>query len=187
MSCELKSENERSNEVMSSWTKSSVSLNKLHEIQKQLNYKSGLGFSVGESSSEGTSTQSDLAYDKFKKMNFFRASVIHNAYESVMYDDQTSGQLNQKEKAGIGYIRPENPKPSWLKNRIDKYKAKAGSESSVPKQSKRGYKKVKSVWVKVQPQRDLNGPHTKSKLNRSHNIFAHTLMDSHTGKTVKVI
>ncbi|KZV50638.1 hypothetical protein F511_25597 [Dorcoceras hygrometricum] len=45
-------------------------------------------------------TQPDLAYDKFKKMNFVKASVIHNAYESVKYDDQTSGQLNQKGKAG---------------------------------------------------------------------------------------
>ncbi|KZT76970.1 hypothetical protein F511_46007 [Dorcoceras hygrometricum] len=55
-SCEFKSENERLNEVMNSWTKSSVSLSKLHETQKPLNDKSGLGFSVGESSSEGTST-----------------------------------------------------------------------------------------------------------------------------------
>ncbi|KZV17417.1 splicing factor 3B subunit 1-like [Dorcoceras hygrometricum] len=186
-SSELKSENERLNKVMSSWTKSSVSLNKLHEIQKPLNDKSSLGFSVGERSSEGTSTQSDLAYDKFKTMNFVKASVIHNAYESVKYDDQTSGQLNQKGKSAIGYIRPENSKPSWLKNRLEKYKAKAGSKLSIPNQSRCGSKKVKSVWVKVQPQRDLNGPHTKPNLNRSHNISAHTLMDSHTRKTVKVI
>ncbi|KZV39182.1 hypothetical protein F511_16923 [Dorcoceras hygrometricum] len=98
MSCELKSENESLNEVMSSWTKSSVSLSKLHETQKPLNDKSGLGFNIEERSSDGTSTQSDLAYDKFKMMNFVKASVIHNAYESVKYDDQTSGQLNQKAK-----------------------------------------------------------------------------------------
>ncbi|KZV44001.1 hypothetical protein F511_13231 [Dorcoceras hygrometricum] len=147
-SCERKSENERLNEVMSSCTKSSVSLNKLHEIQKPLNDKSGLGFNVGESSFEGTSTQLDLAYDKFKKMNFVKASVIHNAYESVKYDEQTSGQLNQKGKAGIAYIRPENSKPSWLKNRLEKDKAKAGSKSSVPNQSRHGSNKVKSAWVK---------------------------------------
>ncbi|KZV39484.1 hypothetical protein F511_30287 [Dorcoceras hygrometricum] len=185
MSCEIKSENERLNEVMSSWKKSFVSLSKLHETQKPQNDKSGLGFCVGESSSEGTSTQSDLAYEKFKTMNFVKASVIHNAYESVKYDDQTSGKLNPKGKAGIGYIRPENSKPSWLKNIFDKDKAKAGSKSSVPNKSRRGSKKVKSVWVKFQPQRDLNGRNTKPKLNRSHNISAHTLMDSHTGKTVK--
>ncbi|KZV38117.1 microtubule-associated protein 70-4 [Dorcoceras hygrometricum] len=55
-SCELSSENEQLSQVMSSWTKSSVSLGKLHETQKPLNDKSGLGFSVGESSSGETST-----------------------------------------------------------------------------------------------------------------------------------
>ncbi|KZV28063.1 hypothetical protein F511_27127 [Dorcoceras hygrometricum] len=50
-SCELSSENERLSQVMSSSTKSSISLRKLHETQKPLNDKSGLGFSVGESSS----------------------------------------------------------------------------------------------------------------------------------------
>ncbi|KZV26675.1 hypothetical protein F511_33097 [Dorcoceras hygrometricum] len=109
ISCELKSENERLNEVMSSWTKSAVSLSKLHETQKPLNDKSGLGFCVGESSSEGTSTQSDLAYDKFKTMNFVKASVIHNAYESVKYDDQTSGQLNQKGKAVLAKVADPDP------------------------------------------------------------------------------
>ncbi|KZV26664.1 hypothetical protein F511_34754 [Dorcoceras hygrometricum] len=46
-SSELKAENERLNEVMSSWTKSSASLNKLHEAQKPLNDKTDLGFNVG--------------------------------------------------------------------------------------------------------------------------------------------
>ncbi|KZV24491.1 splicing factor 3B subunit 1-like [Dorcoceras hygrometricum] len=184
-SCELKSENERLNLVMSSWTQFSVSLSKLHETQKPLNDKSGLGFNVGESSSRETSTQSNLVYEKFKKMNFFKASVIHNNYESVKYDDQTSGQLNQKGKSGIVYIRPENSKPSWLKNRLDKEKARSGSMSSGPHQPRWSSTKVKSVWTKVQPRRDLNGPHTKPKLNRSHHIYAHTLMDFHTGKTVK--
>ncbi|KZV49918.1 hypothetical protein F511_41062 [Dorcoceras hygrometricum] len=119
-------------------------------------------------------------------MTFVKANVIHNAYESVNYDDQTFGQLNQKGKAGIGYIRPENSKRNWLKNSLEKDKAKAGSKSSAPNQSRRGSKTVKSVLVKIQPQRDLNGPHTKPKFNRSHNISAHNLMDSHTGKTVKI-
>ncbi|KZV22688.1 hypothetical protein F511_32821 [Dorcoceras hygrometricum] len=55
-----------------------------------------LSFSVGESSSGETSTQSDQAYDKFKKMNFVKASVIHDACESVKYDDQISPKLNHK-------------------------------------------------------------------------------------------
>ncbi|KZV19065.1 hypothetical protein F511_13981 [Dorcoceras hygrometricum] len=101
-------------------------LSKLHETQKTLNDKSGLGFCFGESSSEGTCIQSDLAVDKFNKMNFVKSSVIHNAYESVKYDDQTTGQLNHKGKTGIGYIKTENSKPSWLANRLENDKAKAG-------------------------------------------------------------
>ncbi|KZV55452.1 hypothetical protein F511_24346 [Dorcoceras hygrometricum] len=133
---------------MSSWTKSSVSLGKLHETQKPLNDKSGLGFNVGESSSGETSTQSDLADGKFKKMNFFKANVTHDTCESVKYNDHISPKLNYKGKASIGYTRPENNKPSWLKNILDKDKAKARSKSSVPNhdQRRRGSTKAKSVW-----------------------------------------
>ncbi|KZV32173.1 microtubule-associated protein 70-4 [Dorcoceras hygrometricum] len=186
-SCELSSKNERLSQVMSSWSKSFVSLGKMHETQKPLNDKSGLGFSFGESSSEGTSIQSHLAGDKFKKMNFVKASVIHDAYEWVKYDDQTTGQLNHKGKTCIGYIKPENSKPSWLTNILEKEKAKVGPKSSVPNQLRRGSTKAKSVWIKVQPKRDLNGQNTKPKLNRSHKISAQTLVDIHTGKTVKLI
>ncbi|KZV56631.1 myosin-11-like [Dorcoceras hygrometricum] len=45
-------------------------------------------FSFVESISEETCTKSDLADDKFKKINFVKASVIHDVYESVKYDDQ---------------------------------------------------------------------------------------------------
>ncbi|KZV49276.1 hypothetical protein F511_39508 [Dorcoceras hygrometricum] len=78
--------------MMSSWTKSSVSLGKLHETQKPLNDKSGLGFIVGESSSGETSTQSDLAYDKFKKMNFVKASVTHDA--CFIVGESSSGETS---------------------------------------------------------------------------------------------
>ncbi|KZV36824.1 hypothetical protein F511_03548 [Dorcoceras hygrometricum] len=120
-------------------------------------------------------------------MNFVKASMIHDTCESIRYNDQISGQLNQKGKAGIGYVRPENSKSSWLKNRLDKEKEKAGSKSFVQNQHRRGSRKVKSEWRKIQPRRNLNGQNTKPKLNRSHHIPAHTLMDFHTGKTVKVI
>ncbi|KZV36693.1 Acyl-CoA oxidase 1 [Dorcoceras hygrometricum] len=120
-------------------------------------------------------------------MGFVKASVIHDPCESVQYDDQILELLNKKGKAGIGYDRPESPKSGWLKNRLDNEKAKAGSKSFVQKQQRRSSKKVKSEWKKVRPRRDLNGRNIKPKLDRSHNIFAQTLMDYHTGKTVKVI
>ncbi|KZV27821.1 emp24/gp25L/p24 family of membrane trafficking protein (ISS) [Dorcoceras hygrometricum] len=164
---------------------SSVSLRKLHETHKPLDDKSGLGFSFGERRSEETCTQSDLAGDKFKKMNFVKVSVIHDVCESVKYDDQFTGQLNHKGKNSICYIKPENCKPSWLTNRLEKDKAKAVPNSSVPNQQRRGSTKAK--WVKVQPKRDLNGQSTKPKLIRSHKNLARTLVDIHTGITVNVI
>ncbi|KZV43887.1 hypothetical protein F511_14604 [Dorcoceras hygrometricum] len=179
---------------MSSWTKSFVSLGKLHETQKPLNYKTGLGFSVGESSSEGTSTQSDLAdgkfknmnfvkanvtHDtclrttqsdladgKFKNMNFVKANVTHDTCESVKYDDQYTGQLNYKGEAGTGYTRSENNKLSWLKNSLDKDKAKAGYKSSVPNQRRRGSTKAKSVWAKPA----LDTPHKNAQADLTGNI-----------------
>ncbi|KZV25123.1 hypothetical protein F511_27438 [Dorcoceras hygrometricum] len=95
-SSELKAENERLNEVMSSWTKSSVSLSRLHESQKPFNDKSGLGFNNGANSCGETSAQSQSVYDKFKKMSFVKASVIYDCCESMTYNDQNSSQLNQK-------------------------------------------------------------------------------------------
>ncbi|KZV19266.1 hypothetical protein F511_21188 [Dorcoceras hygrometricum] len=87
-------------------------------------------------SSEGeTSTQSQLVYDKFNKMSFVKANVIYDCCESMKYDEQNSSQLNQKGKAGIGYSKPENSKPCWLKNKLDKDEAKAGRKTFVPNQS----------------------------------------------------
>ncbi|KZT76840.1 hypothetical protein F511_46137 [Dorcoceras hygrometricum] len=157
---------------MSSWTQSSVSQDKLCEIQKPANDRTGLGFDASESSAGETSTQSYLAYDKLKKMSFVKASMTPDTCESVRYDDQSSSKLNQKGKDGIGFLKPENSKPSWLKKRLDKDKAKAGSKSFVSHQPRRSSKKAKSVWRKVQSRRDLNGQNVKPTLNRSHNISA---------------
>ncbi|KZV53635.1 hypothetical protein F511_29821 [Dorcoceras hygrometricum] len=137
-----------------------------NKIQKPANDRTGLGLNTGESGSGETCTQSNLANDKFKKISFVKASVIHDICESV---------------------RPESSKSGWLKNRLDKEKAKAGSKSFVQNQQRRGSKKVKSEWKKVRPRRYLNGQNTKPKLNRSHSTYAQTLMDYHIGKAVKVI
>ncbi|KZV14470.1 hypothetical protein F511_42795 [Dorcoceras hygrometricum] len=134
---------------MSSWTQSSISLDKLCEIQKPANDRTGLGFNTGESNSGETCTQSNLAHDKFKNMRFVKATVIHDPCESVRYDDQISELLNKKGKAGIGYDRPESSKSGWLKNRLDKEQEKAGSKWFVQNQQRRGSKKVKSEWKKL--------------------------------------
>ncbi|KZV25905.1 hypothetical protein F511_31522 [Dorcoceras hygrometricum] len=111
-SSELKAEVDRLTKEMSSWNQSSRSLQKLQESQKPANDRTGLGFNNSESSEGETNTQSQLAYDKFNKMSFFKASVIYDCCESMRYDDQNSSQPNHEGKDGIGYQRPENSKPS---------------------------------------------------------------------------
>ncbi|KZV39171.1 hypothetical protein F511_25801 [Dorcoceras hygrometricum] len=68
----------------------------------------------------------ELAHDKFNKMSFVKANVVYDPCESMTYNDQIHQKLNHKVKAGIGFQKPENSKPSWLKNKLDKDKAKAG-------------------------------------------------------------
>ncbi|KZV47746.1 hypothetical protein F511_42139 [Dorcoceras hygrometricum] len=132
---ELQAKIEILNQVVSAWNQSSRSLHRLYESQKPANDRTGLGFNCNSSDGE-TSTQSQPVYDKFNKMGFVKADVIYDCCESIRYDDQKSSQSSHegKGKDGIGYQRPESSKPSWLKNRLDKDNAKAGSKSYVPNQ-----------------------------------------------------
>ncbi|KZV55432.1 hypothetical protein F511_40966 [Dorcoceras hygrometricum] len=100
-SSELKAEVEKLTKEMSSWNQSARALHKLHEIQKSVYDKTGLGFSSGESSEGETSTQSQSAYDKFNKMSFVKANVIYDCFESITFDDQNSPKLSDNGKAGI--------------------------------------------------------------------------------------
>ncbi|KZV44488.1 hypothetical protein F511_37577 [Dorcoceras hygrometricum] len=144
-SSELKAEVEKLTKEMSSWTQSARAFHKLQEIQKSAHDRTGLGFSNSEISEGETSIQSQPVYDKFNKMGFVKADVIYDCCESIRYDDQKSSQSSHegKGKDGIGYQRPESSKPSWLKNRLDKDKAKAGSKSYVPNQQRRNFRKAK--------------------------------------------
>ncbi|KZV45558.1 hypothetical protein F511_36875 [Dorcoceras hygrometricum] len=106
--------------------------------------KTGVGFNSSEFSEGETSTQSRSAYDKFNKMSFVKADMIYNCLESVKYDNQNSPKLSDNGKAGIGFSKPESFKPNWLKNRLDKDKAKAGQKPFVPNQSWHNSKKGES-------------------------------------------
>ncbi|KZV47979.1 hypothetical protein F511_18320 [Dorcoceras hygrometricum] len=156
-SSELKAEVEKLTKEMSSWTQSARAFHKLQEIQKSAHDRTGL------------------------------ADVIYDCCESIRYDDQKSSQSSHKGKGkdGIGYQRPESSKPSWLKNRLDKDKAKADYKSYVPNQQWRNFRKAKYGWKKTWPRRDPVGQNVKSKLHRSHN-FAKTFVDPKTRKTVKI-
>ncbi|KZV16775.1 hypothetical protein F511_17351 [Dorcoceras hygrometricum] len=184
---ELKAEVDKLTKEMSSWNQSTRSLQKLNESLKQVYDKSGIGFSSGESSEGETSTQPQLIYDKFNKMSFVKANVIYDCFESVTYDDQNSPKLSENGKAGIGFSKPKSSKSNWLKNKLDKDKAKAGQKPFVPNEQWRSSKKVKTGWKNTQPRRDSYGQNVKPKLNKSHRNYAQTFVDQNTGKTVKVI
>ncbi|KZV49165.1 hypothetical protein F511_04434 [Dorcoceras hygrometricum] len=126
---ELKAEVDKLTKEMSSWNQSTRSLFKLYESQKPLNDKNGVGFNYDSSHGE-TSTQSQPVYDKFNERSFVKGGVIHDCIESIRYDDQDTSQLDRKGKGkvGVGYQRLENSKPGWLKNKLNKDKAKAASQ-----------------------------------------------------------
>ncbi|KZV36547.1 hypothetical protein F511_44091 [Dorcoceras hygrometricum] len=184
---ELKAEIEALNQLVSSWNHYSRVLHKLNEYQKLASDKTGVGFNSSEFSEGETSTQSRSAYDKFNKMSFVKADMIYNCLESVKYDNQNSPKLSENGKAGIGFSKPESFKPNWLKNRLDKDKAKAGQKPFVPNQSWNNSKKVKSGWKTFQQRRDQHDQNMKPKLKRSPHNFAQTFVDPRTGKTVRII
>ncbi|KZV27976.1 hypothetical protein F511_06451 [Dorcoceras hygrometricum] len=69
---------------------------------------------------------------------------LSHSFEEIKVEKKTSPKLNHQVKAGIGFQRPENSKPSWIKNKLDKDKAKAGSKSFVPNQPRRNSTKNNS-------------------------------------------
>ncbi|KZV22373.1 hypothetical protein F511_25433 [Dorcoceras hygrometricum] len=92
-----------------------------------------------------------------------------------------------KGKVGIGYQRPENSKPRWLKNKLNEDKAKAGPKFFVPNQPRHYSKKEKTEWTRNQPRRNPYGQNIKSKFKRPARDFAHTFVDPRTGKTVRIV
>ncbi|KZV38236.1 dead box ATP-dependent RNA helicase [Dorcoceras hygrometricum] len=60
-------------------------------------------------------------------------------------ENDNSPKLSENGKAGIGFSKPESSKPNWLKNKLDKDKAKAGQKPFVPNQPWRSSKKLQVV------------------------------------------
>ncbi|KZV26068.1 hypothetical protein F511_13946 [Dorcoceras hygrometricum] len=180
----LKAEIEALKHIVSSWNHATNKLDKLCESQKPDGDRTGLGFNSSNSSDEGPSTQSRPTYDKFNKMSFVKESVTHDSCESMSFDDQNSPKLNQDGKTGIGYSKPEGSKPSCLKNKLDKDKAKAGPKPFVPNQRWRNSKKVKSDWKNFQQRRGQYDQSVKSQFKKSPRDFAQIFVDPRTGKTM---
>ncbi|KZT75589.1 hypothetical protein F511_47387 [Dorcoceras hygrometricum] len=114
--------------------------------------------------------------------------MIYKCLESVTYDNQNSPKLNENGKAGIGFSKPESFKPDWLKNRLEKDKAKASPKPFVHNQSWHNSKKVKSGWKnKFQQRRDQYDHYMKPKLKRTARDLAHSFVDPRSGKTIRIV
>ncbi|KZV28516.1 hypothetical protein F511_15596 [Dorcoceras hygrometricum] len=82
----------------------------------------------------------------------------------MRYNDQDTSQPDRKGKGkvGIGYQRPENSKPGWLKNKLNEDKEKAGPKFFVPNQPRHYSKKAKTEWTRNQPRRNPYGQRVDS-------------------------
>ncbi|KZV30665.1 hypothetical protein F511_43367 [Dorcoceras hygrometricum] len=145
-----------------------------------------------DSDSESSSTSSSSSDSEQEEVHCLMANQTDDdetelsklQAETEMLNDETSelkaeiealNQLNSPKlsengKAGIGFSKPESFKPNWLKNRLDKDKAKAGQKPFVSNQSWRNSKKVKLGWKKFQQRRDQHDQNHRiqfCKLSRS--------------------
>ncbi|KZV38634.1 phragmoplast orienting kinesin 2 [Dorcoceras hygrometricum] len=74
-SYEMLNEDQRVVDIISSWTKSSISLKKLQGAMKPSSDKSGLGYGSDESSIEEPSTHPQTDRTKLQTMNFVKSST----------------------------------------------------------------------------------------------------------------
>ncbi|KZV19916.1 hypothetical protein F511_18725 [Dorcoceras hygrometricum] len=74
---DMMNESKRLVEIISSWTKSSVSLQKLQGSMKPSGDKSGLGYGSDESNMTETCTHPKLDRPKLQTMNFVKSSMGH--------------------------------------------------------------------------------------------------------------
>ncbi|KZV50623.1 hypothetical protein F511_33280 [Dorcoceras hygrometricum] len=81
---ELKAEVAKSTVEMSSYSKSTITLQKICENQKQASDKTGIGFSDSEFCKGESSTQSRPAYDKFNKRSFVKADMIYDCFSTLL-------------------------------------------------------------------------------------------------------
>ncbi|KZV37067.1 hypothetical protein F511_19090 [Dorcoceras hygrometricum] len=97
-----------------------------------------------ESTKSWADTDSDSSSSSSSSSSDSEQEEVHCLMADQASDDENSPKLNDNGKAGIGFSKPENSKPSWLKNKLDKDKAKAGRKPFVPNQPWRSSMKVVS-------------------------------------------
>ncbi|KZV43232.1 hypothetical protein F511_36330 [Dorcoceras hygrometricum] len=106
---EILNENQRLDGIISSWTRSSASLQNLHGATKLSGDRTGLGYNNDEGSTAKTST-SRMEKTKFKTINFVKSST--GQLEEAQSDDlKIAADLTIRKGrfCGLGYTSPEKP------------------------------------------------------------------------------
>ncbi|KZV30982.1 hypothetical protein F511_15872 [Dorcoceras hygrometricum] len=117
---EMLYKNQRLADMISSWTKSSSSLQKLQGATKQSGDKTGLGYYSNESSTSETSSNPSLGGTMFKTMNFVKSGREKFAGTKSGNAMMADKPLIRKGRFfGLGYAVPKKPRESWLNKRVN--------------------------------------------------------------------
>ncbi|KZV52496.1 beta-glucosidase 32-like [Dorcoceras hygrometricum] len=181
-------ENQRLSDIISSWTKSSASLQKLQGATKHSGDKTGLGYYSSEGSTAETRSNPGLGGTKFKTNNFVKTSWEQFAKTKSGDAMMTSKPLiRQGRFCGLGYTAPEKPRKSWLNKIAELIRGKPKFNNKTNQffqysmkdgQYKPQYRKPRSNWSYV-------ACHDRHRTKNTH--VPHKCFDAHTVKWIKSI
>ncbi|KZV43764.1 spindle pole body component 110-like [Dorcoceras hygrometricum] len=176
--------NQRLAGIISSWTRSSASLDKLHGAMKPTGEKSCLGYDGNDSSTVDTSCTPQLERTKFKTMNFVKSSTgqpVEAQYREIIIADEPLIWKGRFWGLGIRLLKCHE---SWLK-KLEKMKGKPKSGGKNQSQLSRTSTKDRQYRPRYKKPRSQEQHATYQYHTRLKNTHGpHTCPDVHTGKWV---
>ncbi|XP_073120346.1 uncharacterized protein [Henckelia pumila] len=116
-------ENQKLLKTINAWNKASVSLDKIHENQKQAGDKTGLGYGSNECNGSKENTQLYSSGNNTNVMRFVRSSTIYEHAEPDI-DVKQPTRYEKGKHEGLGYVKPKIPRKeeTWNKPRLNEKK-----------------------------------------------------------------
>ncbi|XP_073133852.1 uncharacterized protein [Henckelia pumila] len=113
-------ENQKFLKTINAWNKASVSLDKIHENQKQSSDKTGLGYGSNECTDSKKNTQSYSSGNNPNVMRFVQSSTIYEHAEPDV-DVKQPSRYEKGKHEGLGYVKPKIPRKeeTWNKPRLN--------------------------------------------------------------------
>ncbi|KZV30919.1 hypothetical protein F511_11749 [Dorcoceras hygrometricum] len=172
---------------ISSWTRSSVSLEKLHGATKPSGDRTRLGYNSAEGSTTETSSTTMLERTKFKTMNFVKSSA-GKPKEARSGDDMIVAKppIWQGRFCGLGYFAPAKSREICQNKRIIQMRGKPKSGGINQGQFSRTPKKDRQYMPKYRRFRSNGTYATPQAPSRSKSTHGpHKYFDADTDKRVK--